>query len=285
MERTRCFLVSDLHGKPDRYRKLFAAIRDEAPDVVFLAGDLLPHRWSTRGSGSVFGAEVLAREMARIRLDLGENAPRLMLILGNDDERAAEGAFLDGDAAGHWEYLHQRSAEVGDVRVVGYSCVPPTPFLLKDWERYDVSRFVDPGSVSPEEGYRTTAIDADEVRTRTIAADLDGLVPAESAARTVLLAHAPPYRSVLDRAGLDGRTVDGAPLDVHVGSIAMRRLIEERRPLLTMHGHIHEAARITGEWRERIGATWCFNAAHDGDELALVRFDLEDLDSATRELV
>jgi len=31
--------------------------------------------------------------------------------------------------------------------------VPPTPFLLKDWEKYDVSAYVDPGCVSPEEGY------------------------------------------------------------------------------------------------------------------------------------
>jgi len=35
-----------------------------------------------------------------------------------------------------------------------------------------------------------------------------------------------------------------------VGSIAVRRFIEERQPLLTLHGHIHESARLTGDWRE-----------------------------------
>ena len=79
--------------------------------------------------------------------------------------------------------------------------------------------------------------------------------------------------------------IDGVPLDVHVGSIAMKRFIEENQPLVTLHGHIHESASLTGAWREKIGRTHMFQAAHDGPELALVRFDLEDLDSATRELI
>jgi len=285
VSRTRCFLVSDLHGRIDRYEKLFAAVRADRPQVVFLAGDLLPHRWSTAAEGVDFPTDVILRSIRSMRAALGEKAPRIMLILGNDDERAAEDRFIDLDGEGYWEYLHKREATIGDHRVVGYSCVPPTPFLLKDWERYDTGRFLDPGCVSPEEGYRTTDIDAEDVRSGTIAADLDALVPAESATRTVLLSHSPPYQTHLDRAALDGQSVDHAPLDVHVGSIAVRRLLEDRQPLLSLHGHIHESARITGNWRDRIGRTHCFTAAHDGAELALVRFDLEDLEAATRELI
>ena len=69
--------------------------------------------------------------------------------------------------------------------------------------------------------------------------------------------------------------MDHAPLDVHVGSIAIRRFIEARQPLVTLHGHVHESARLTGAWQDRIGRTVCLSAAHDGPELALVRFDLE----------
>ena len=75
------------------------------------------------------------------------------------------------------------------------------------------------------------------------------------------------------------------PLDVHVGSIAIRRFIEDRQPLVTLHGHVHESARLTGSWRDTIGRTHLFSAAHDGPELALVRFDLGDIASATRELI
>jgi len=70
-----------------------------------------------------------------------------------------------------------------------------------------------------------------------------------------------------------------------VGSIAVRRFIEARQPLLTLHGHIHESARLTGSWRDVIGRTHLFSAAHDGPELALVRFDLEHLDEASRVLI
>ena len=78
--------------------------------------------------------------------------------------------------------------------------------------------------------------------------------------------------------------MDHAPLDVHVGSIAIRRFIEARQPLLTLHGHVHESARLTGAWRDRLGRTHCLSAAHDGAELALVRFDLESPGQATRAL-
>ena len=103
--------------------------------------------------------------------------------------------------------------------------------------------------------------------------------------RAVFLFHTPPYQTKLDRAALDGQATDHAPLDVHVGSVAVRRFIERGQPLLTLHGHIHESARLTGSWRDRLGRTHMFSAAHDGPELALVRFDLRDLDSATRTLL
>jgi uncharacterized protein len=75
------------------------------------------------------------------------------------------------------------------------------------------------------------------------------------------------------------------PLDVHVGSIAVRRFIEARQPSVTLHGHIHESARLTGAWQDRIGRTVLLSAAHDGPELALVRFDPERPDAATRDLI
>jgi Icc-related predicted phosphoesterase len=168
--------------------------------------------------------------------------------------------------------------------VYGYACVPPTPFQLKDWERYDVSRFVDPGCIPPDEGFRTVPVEPRDVELRTIARDLQELAGETDQSAAVWLFHAPPYDTALDRAALDGKMVDHAPLDVHVGSIAIRRFIEKRQPRLTLHGHIHESARLTGSWRETIGRTTALSAAHDGPELALVRFDLDDPSSATRTL-
>ncbi len=282
---TRCVFVSDLHGSVERYRKLYSAIETERPAAVFVGGDLLPHlRTAALGAGD-FISDVLASGFCRLRSAMGTGYPRVFLILGNDDDRASEPAFIEGDDQGLWVYSHEQWGAVGAFQVLGYSHVPPTPFQLKDWERYDVSRFTDPGCVSPERGVRTVPVNPDSVRFGTIASDLERLADGHDFDDTIVLFHSPPYGTSLDRAALDGRMVDHVPVDVHVGSIAIQRFIERHQPRVTLHGHIHEAPRITGTWRVTIGRTHCLTAAHDGPELALVRFDLDDLDSASRELV
>jgi Icc-related predicted phosphoesterase len=286
---SNCLFVSDLHGQRDRYRKLCSLITAESPAAVFLGGDLLP---SDLGSAAPintgyrdFVTEVLVAQFARIREELGSCYPQIFLILGNDDGRRSEATILDGAAQGLWHYMHNHRATFGDYKVYGYSYVPPTPFQLKDWERYDVSRFVDPGAVSPEEGYRTTPVSERETRFATIQQDLEKLASQDDLQKSIWLFHTPPYQTKLDRAALDGKMIDHAPLDVHVGSIAVRRFVEESQPLLTLHGHVHESAQLTGSWRDRIGRTHLFSAAHHGSELAVVRFNLQDLKDAQRLLL
>lgn len=284
-----CFFASDLHGHVDRYQKLFAAIASERPAAVFLGGDLLPSGFGMAVSLDPahldFIDGFLAPALERLRQQLADAYPSVFAILGNDDPRIEEAAMLDVATRGLWHYAHDRCIDWRGYLVTGYACVPPTPFRLKDWERYDVSRYVDPGCVSPEEGWRTVPVPPSEIRYGTIQQDLDALVGDRSLERAIMLFHSPPYKSALDRAALDGRTIDYVPLDVHVGSIAIQRFIERRQPRITLHGHVHESARLTGEWRTRMGETCAISGAHDGPELALVRFDPESPDEATRALI
>ncbi len=284
-----CFFVSDLHGSARRYRALFAAIEAERPRAVFLGGDLLPSGFGV-AAGSDAGDEdfvrgFLQRELGRLRDVLGPAYPAVFAILGNDDPRCEEAGIVEIAATGLWNYAHQRRVDWEDYSVYGYSCIPPTPFSLKDWERYDVSRYVDPGCTSPEEGWRSVPADASDVRYGTIQSDLDLLAGADDLSRAIFLFHCPPYKSPLDRAALDGRTIDYVPVDVHVGSIAIRRFILARSPRVTLHGHVHESAALTGEWCAQLGETYALCAAHDGPELALVRFDPKRPGEATRELL
>jgi Icc-related predicted phosphoesterase len=281
---TRCLFVSDLHGRPDRYEKLLAAIEAERPGAVFLGGDLLPFG-ALSPPGGDFLLAWLAPRLEALRSRLGPDYPRVLAVFGNDDPRAEEESLAELERRGLLEHAHGRRIALGPHPVYGYACVPPTPFTLKDWERYDVSRFVDPGCVSPEDGYRSVAVPEGDTKWGTIAGDLEALVGAADVSRAVFLFHSPPHGTVLDRAALDGQSVDHVPLDVHVGSIAIRRFIEARQPLVTLHGHIHESARLTGSWQDRIGRTVCLSAAHDGPELALVRFETERPEGATRQLV
>jgi Icc-related predicted phosphoesterase len=283
------FFVSDLHGETARYRKLLEAIRREKPDAVFIGGDILPHGWGVPVSADPapqdFLNEFLVRNLRALRQALGKDYPRIFLIMGNDDARADEAAVLEAAGLGIWDYMHERKAGFGPFTVYGYAYVPPTPFRLKDWEKYDVSRYIDPNAVSPEEGWRTYPVPEDEKKYSTISADLDRLTENQDLTMAIFLFHAPPYRTRLDLSDQRNRKIDHVPLDNNLGSIAIRRFIEGRQPLLTLHGHIHESARLSGSWRDRIGRTHCFSAAHDGPELALIRFDPAIPEAASRELI
>jgi Icc-related predicted phosphoesterase len=237
----KAIFISDLHGHTDRYEKLFARIREKRPAIVLFGGDLLPHGMH-RNLYDNFTEDFLFRSFEKLRTELGEDYPQVFLILGNDDPRSEEQKFIELGESGAWTYLHNRKVICHGYTFFGYANIPPTPFRFKDWERFDVSRYVDPGC-------------------------------------------SPPYKTNLDRAALDGIIYDHVPLDVHVGSIAIFRFIEEKQPWLTLHGHIHESSRITGHWRQELGRTQAFSAAWDGPDLALVEFDLDDPSNAQRYII
>ncbi|MCX6827305.1 MAG: metallophosphoesterase [candidate division Zixibacteria bacterium] len=285
----KCFFVSDLHGQLDRYEKLFLAIAEERPEMVLLGGDLLPSALTSHSVVDTihqdFINDFLVIGFAKLRQLMVDAYPRIMLILGNDDGRFDEASILDAATHGIWEYVHDRRLQLGIYSIYGYAYVPPTPFILKDWERYDISRYVDPGCISPEEGWRSRPVSEYEKKYATIKDNLELLVNDDNLERAIFLFHAPPHNTNLDLSPLARQNYDNAPLDPHIGSIAIRNFIETRQPLVTLHGHIHESARLSGGWQDRIGRTYSFTAAHDGPELALIRFDPEYPEQATRELI
>jgi Icc-related predicted phosphoesterase len=82
--------------------------------------------------------------------------------------------------------------------------------------------------------------------------------------RAIFMFHAPPYDSGLDTAreinpaDLTVVMRGGQPHEIPVGSKAVRQIIEEYQPLLSLHGHIHESRGIT-----TIGRTTCINPGSD----------------------
>ncbi len=75
--------------------------------------------------------------------------------------------------------------------------------------------------------------------------------------------HAPPYNTLIDLAPLLDNTLKpvmsgGELVMTHVGSMAVRKMIEKYQPLLGLHGHIHESKGVV-----KIGRTLCINAGSD----------------------
>ena len=274
-----CFFTSDLHGSIPRYTTLFNAIDREHPDAVFLGGDLLPTHHRDLPIDEFIQRHILTPMRAHA------DTTRFFLILGNDDPRIIRNDLPRGRPQPPLHLPPRTHHTLNGYTIAGYAYVPPTPFLLKDWERYDVSSYEDVGVIGPEKGTHTVPFSQDALIHSNIAEDLEKLASNIKMDTTIFLFHSPPYGTALDRANLDGKMVDHAPLDVHVGSIAIARFIEHHQPLLTLHGHIHEAPRLTGQWRTQIGKTVCFSGANDGPELSLIRFDPRHLGKATRELL
>jgi Icc-related predicted phosphoesterase len=85
----------------------------------------------------------------------------------------------------------------------------------------------------------------------------------EAPERAILNIHVPPWESSLDTAfevdeELRYVTKGGRPHEVPTGSPAVRQIIEETQPVLSLHGHIHESKGVT-----RIGRTVAINPGSD----------------------
>jgi Icc-related predicted phosphoesterase len=146
-----CYFVTDLHGRRHRYERLFETIEAEIPSAVFIGGDLFPHMAGHEGVPSDFLGEYLGPLLEKTRKRLEDRYPAVFVILGNDDSRSEEEDVRTIARHGLWHYAHRQRFEWNQHTVYGYACVPPTPFLLKDWEKYDISRYTPHGCVSPEE--------------------------------------------------------------------------------------------------------------------------------------
>jgi uncharacterized protein len=144
----------------------------------------------------------------------------------------------------------------GGLQLLSYGCSNEIP-----WKT--------PREVTEDELYQRLSALADQVRDPRSA---------------VFMIHVPPYDSGLDTApildeNLRPTVSAGDVLRGPVGSTAVRRLIEERQPLLGVHGHVHEAA---GEYR--LGATVCVNPGSEANN-GILRGYLVDVSDGEVELV
>ena len=278
----KILFTSDLHGEEVLYQQILDTAREAGVEILILGGDLLP---SLRNTGRY---EEMIREqqsfidgflLAFFRKGLETRFRRIFLIPGNWDPAYPEifATPLEGLVD-----LGQKSFRLENgYEFVGYPFVPPTPFRPKDYEKMDDLESSWPPQKSPS--YVRSAgppfilepIDPHEYLRGigTIEEDLRRLPAAEDLRKTIYVMHSPPW----------GTHLDGIQGGHHVGSRAIRNFIASGQPLLSLHGHIHEAPRLSGKYSDRIGRTLCLNpgqllsADEGGPRLQGVLFDLEDL--------
>ncbi|TMD32839.1 MAG: metallophosphoesterase [Chloroflexi bacterium] len=291
----RLYVCSDLHASERAWRKLLNATRTNVygVDAVLIAGDLtgkalvpVVRQADGRWRASLLGTTRIARtdeelaELERSIADVGYYAVRV-----SPQERAS----LESDPALvkriFTEQITRRVREWMDLaadRLDG-SGVPMLlmpgnddefeidPILAESRYAQNVNeqvvelspwhQLVSLGWSSP-----TPWSTPREMPEEAFLDRLSGLLAGvRDTRRTVMMTHVPPYDSGLDTAPLLSPSLQptvsaGDVLRGPVGSTGVRKAIEAFKPVLGVHGHIHESG---GE--RRIGSTLCVNAGSEAN--------------------
>jgi uncharacterized protein len=268
----RLAYASDLHGNLGLYQALLTLAVDSNAQLVIVGGDLLPHASRVQQAIAV-QRQFIVHELQPLLLAFRERCPDVpvLLLAGNDDWAASieQLTMLEEQQLAY--ALHGRVVQIADLAVAGYACVPPTPFSIKDYERPDDGslRNVSFGMAYSSQGDTIQPLSAfDFWQKPSIASELEALAQQSIPAATIYVCHTPPFNTPLDQ--MRG--------DRHVGSPALRAFIEHYQPPLTLHGHIHEAPELSGQYACRIGATWCINAGRDPNRLQAITVDTDDIE-------
>jgi len=277
----RLLFTADLHGKVVLYKKMFDIALREKVATILLGGDLLPTKIG-KPMGLITGnidfnislnnqIMFIDRYMKPLFDEFMVKAPKtpILYIPGNHDWQAAIEYMRD--KIHYAVYLHGRTEVVHGICFTGYGCVTDSFFWVKDFVRRD--------TISEKKGKRTSRypclstghgiIMAEDTRylveRPSIEEEIATLEITEPL-NTVFMFHDPPFDTGLDT------LFTGKP----IGSKAIRKFIEKREPLISLHGHIHEAPYISRRYWSKINNTISVNPGHDGDILHAVILDTDD---------
>jgi Icc-related predicted phosphoesterase len=226
---------TDMHGEIRAYEHLLEIAAGKNVKAVIIGGDISPFL-SAVGDIAIYQREFIQHYLLpRIRSFHAKTKKDIYMMMGNDDLRINMDILEKAEKSGLFRLMNQKILKIGNKFITGYSFVNETPFLMKDWEK-------------PEDKMKK---------------DLDKLAKKSDPKKTIYVMHAPPYGSSLDV------IFSGS----HVGSSAITDFIQEKKPYLTLHGHIHESPQMSGFWKENIGNTVSVNP---GNQNILV-FDVDDL--------
>ncbi len=262
-----CF-TTDFHGRMGLYAQLTNLLRAEKPELLVLGGDMHTECELENPLGTQ--AAFVERRLASMVAAWKTTVPGLAVacVLGNHDMACTRTAMQAHHRAGRLILLDlQTPCELGGLSWIGLSTAPPSPYWVKDFERLDLPGDPLPevgGAVWDEHARAARPVEANEhfPNHPSLAEELAAAPPILGP--WVLVAHAPPYATRLDRL---------PTVDHPIGSRAVREFIETRQPLISLHGHVHESPDTTGGYVERIGQTLCINPGQSHDRLYAVLLD------------
>jgi Icc-related predicted phosphoesterase len=276
--------TSDLHGEIHLYQELSSLAISSSSKIMVIGGDLLPSFPPTKRyedmvpNQKTFIDQFLSPFFKRMLETT--SIQQIFLIPGNWDLGYPH---LFKEPIESIVDLNRRSYRLKNgYELIGYPFVPPTPFRPKDFEKMDDRETLWPPQKNPS--YTRSSDQTDRLipvdpylylrERETIEEDLDRLPKPLHPRRTIYMMHSPPFGTRLD-------LVQGGK---SAGSRSIKTFIERNRPLLTLHGHIHESPKLSGTYIDRIGETLSINpgqfiwTTRDVSRLHAVTFEVERIE-------
>jgi len=275
--------TSDIHGNEIQYSKLIEFSKKTSLDAIIIGGDIAPKGFSIENFINS-QREFFKNKFLKLMIKLKNSSPnsKIFLMMGNDDCAVNLDVLKLGDPKLYKIIHNKRIKLTKDFDIVGYSYVPITPFGIKDWEKYDLSKFPKnlkniysnrkklnyrlDGKKSTKYGWKPFLFTSKIESLDSIQKDLSKNLFTKKPDKTVYVFHSPPDDTNLDQIGEN----------FHVGSIAIKSFIEYNQPYLTLHGHIHETVDVSGNFKDKIGKTLCFSSGNcdTQNQLSILLFDL-----------
>lgn len=248
--------TSDLHSNKNLYTDLRELVDKVKADILIIGGDLFSHTHDVKDQLAFFDKF--------LKDYLNDFIIPVFIIPGNTDWPIAIEKISNVSKIGILD-LGEKCV-FGSFYMQGYPYSIPSPFRNKDYEKRDlISDYI---ILQNNKKYYVTDnkgniiyVEKDYLNKLTsIEEDLKDKLKNNS----IWVMHNPPYGCSIDLTSHAG----------HIGSKAIRNEIEEKKPTLTLHGHVHESHLVGGSWIDKIGNTICINPGI-GDKLhaVIIKFD------------
>ncbi len=292
---TRLYIASDFHAAEKAWRKFLNAIKMDIykANVALVAGDLTGKaivpilQNDGRYDAELFGVRRNARdddELAVLRRDIADVGYYSFITTSGEAERLSTDE-QDRDELLHRlmnervdEWMHLATERLADSNA-------PLYLIPGNDDEFVIDPILDQPGIAPVNADgKVLDIPGDlqllasgwsnhtpwqtprEESEDELYARLDALAQqVKDPRRAVFMIHVPPYDSGLDTAPILNENLRptisaGDVLRGPVGSTAVRRIIEDYQPVLTIHGHIHESG---GE--RKIGDTLAINPGSEAN--------------------
>ena len=285
---------ADIHGNIEQYKKITSfAIENNIRNII-LGGDLLPKdggRWNPANKIRTPSAQVkfIKKHFIPWVLSLSKRKIKIYFIFGNDDFRVNE-SLVKSIGSQIYYLANGTPIKISQkVSIIGYPYVSLTPFLNKDWEKWDTSNYI-ANKIFTKRGFKLQSstrhipvdYDLPQMKSDTIQKDLEVLAQLSLTKKTIFLFHDAPYNTFLDMTTIHNPFTTNK--NRHVGSQAILGFIKKHQPFLTLHGHIHHTFEVSKHFRQTIGKTialTCGNLPEDKHPAVIV-FDIQNPSKARR---